>query len=737
MLVQLYASHVFPNVIGWLPEPYGGIPFPVFYPPLFYWSGAVFMKLTGLSAPLAVKILTTLSFAALPGVLFILGRRIGLRRSEALLAAGWAGVIACGSNVASLSGIGLLGEFEVGLYTQTLGFVWLCVWCAFLPYSPRSWKAALIAVIALCATILSNVHVLPFAAIYGLCWLALTHFRRVRLTTTTRPWLHFVNSLLWLITPVVIAGIWLVPLIRWYRYSVGRPLPTEGLFASLGGFNIVWPACLLVAWKERKHTKLVVLCVAVVLTAITALTPVGELIKWIPFQPARVLAGPMILATIPLTRLFASTLFNIVGGERWVVTLSLAVLVVVLSWIHPSQRFGIASFSGEDGQTIEQIRRAVQQLPPGKLLVELVESNAIFNSPGRDPKELALARALAHEVAIDGRPILWSVFREQTLISPFSTAANNLFSTSRERFGIGGFAVDESLQDTLPVTERIKITRHLGVQYYLVKTPAQFGLLSSSSEVFRIWTIGEWTLFADKQTSDSSVSRITATPVLAWTRARFKNRSESEVDLFNLGEALAFLNHPEIPVLWAFTEGTDISSFVSSNAGVVLIVDPSVQPIVLEKLLSSMKDEASRRLHVIVLNDHSSLVSFLLARQQKFASLQTVDLSQSSVVYKDVIREVANSIINLDRSQTGDAFVTRPLWQTPTGYFPAWQAENNGQIFLTGQGSMAVWTPELPTLRWTTTKVQILSLAVCVFGVLLFFANLKLSARLRLMGIVK
>jgi len=292
MLVQLYASHVFPNVIGWLPEPYGGIPFPVFYPPLFYWSGAVFMKLTGLSAPLAVKILTTLSFAALPGVLFILGRRIGLRRSEALLAAGWAGVIACGSNVASLSGIGLLGEFEVGLYTQTLGFVWLCVWCAFLPYSPRSWKAALIAVIALCATILSNVHVLPFAAIYGLCWLALTHFRRLRLTTTTRRWPHFVNSLLWLITPVIIAGIWLVPLIRWYRYSVGRPLPTEGLFASLGGFNIVWPACVLVAWKERKHTKLVVLCVAVVLTAITALTPVGELIKWIPFQPARVLAGP-------------------------------------------------------------------------------------------------------------------------------------------------------------------------------------------------------------------------------------------------------------------------------------------------------------------------------------------------------------------------------------------------------------------------------------------------------------
>jgi len=731
MLVQLYASHIFPNLIGWLPEPFGGIPFPVFYPPLFYWSGALFMKLTGLSAPLAVKLLTTLTFAVLPGVLFILGRRVGLRRLEALLAAGWAGVIACGSNVASLSGIGLLGEFEVGLYTQTLGFVWLCVWCAFLPYSQRCWKPAVVAVFALCATILSNVHVLPFAAIHGVCWLALTHFRRLRLASTRRHWPHFASSFLWLITPVVIAGIWLVPLIRWYRYSVGRPLPTEGLFASLGGFNVVWPACLLVAWKERKHLKLVVLCVAVILTAITALTPLGELIKWIPFQPARVLAGPMILATIPLTRLFASTLFSIVGGERWVVNLSLALLVVVLAWIHPSQRFGIASFSGEDGQTVEQIRRALQQLPPGKLLVELVESNAVFNSPARDPKELALSRAIAHEIAIDGRPILWSVFREQTLISPFSTAANNLFSTTREHFGIGGFAVEESLQDTLTVTERIKITRHLGVQYYLVKTPAQVELLSRSSEVFRIWNIGEWHLFADKQTSDSSVTRVTATPVLAWTSARFKNRSETEVDLFNLGEALAFLNHPEIPVLWAFTEGTDISQFLSSNAGVVLIVDPSVQPIDLEKLLSSLKDESSRRLHVIVLNDHSGLVSFLLARQEKFASLQTVDLSQSSGVYKDVIRDVADSVINLDRSQSGDTFVPRPLWQTTIGYFSAWHAQNNGQIFLTGQGSMAVWTPQFPTLRWTTTKVQMLSLAVCVFGALLLFVNLKLSASLR------
>src|ERR1044072_7251644 len=91
-LLHLYAIHIYPDIQGWVPEFFGGMPFPVYYPPLFYWLGATLMQF-GINATLAAKIITTVSFASLPGVLFGLGRRLGLSAIEAATAAAGAGVL--------------------------------------------------------------------------------------------------------------------------------------------------------------------------------------------------------------------------------------------------------------------------------------------------------------------------------------------------------------------------------------------------------------------------------------------------------------------------------------------------------------------------------------------------------------------------------------------------------------------------------------------------------------------
>src|SRR5436309_4700232 len=50
--LHLYATHIYPDIHGWLPEFFGGMPFPVFYPPLFYWIAATLMKCSGVDATL-------------------------------------------------------------------------------------------------------------------------------------------------------------------------------------------------------------------------------------------------------------------------------------------------------------------------------------------------------------------------------------------------------------------------------------------------------------------------------------------------------------------------------------------------------------------------------------------------------------------------------------------------------------------------------------------------------------
>jgi uncharacterized membrane protein len=48
--LHLYATHIYPDIQGWLPEFFGGMPLPIYYPPLFYWLGATIMKLGGVDA---------------------------------------------------------------------------------------------------------------------------------------------------------------------------------------------------------------------------------------------------------------------------------------------------------------------------------------------------------------------------------------------------------------------------------------------------------------------------------------------------------------------------------------------------------------------------------------------------------------------------------------------------------------------------------------------------------------
>jgi hypothetical protein len=148
-LLHLYQNHIYPDVQGWIPEFFGGMPFPVYYPPLFYWLGATIMSFGGVSATIAVKIIATSSFLAIPLALFRLCRSLDLSLFQATLAVAWSGIIMCGSNAASLGGIGLLGLFEVGLYTQTLGFLWLIIWCGSLPNWRASKLTVLTAILAL------------------------------------------------------------------------------------------------------------------------------------------------------------------------------------------------------------------------------------------------------------------------------------------------------------------------------------------------------------------------------------------------------------------------------------------------------------------------------------------------------------------------------------------------------------------------------------------------------------
>jgi hypothetical protein len=719
--LQLYSTYVYPDTLGWLPEFFGGMPFPVYYPPLFYWLGATIIKLGGVDANLAAKILTTASFAALPSAILGLGRRLGLSFIEAMMSSAWSGVIACGSNLASLGGVGLLGLFEVGLYTQTLGFVFFCIWCGRLAHAVRSRTAAALAIISLTALILTNVHVLPLTAAFAFAWFIFDYGNR-RLLNWKSDRARLIPDLIrptaLIAAPALLASIWLFPLIRWYTYSVGRPLDAPSLFSELGALNFVWPICVWVAWSERRHRRaMACLCIALLLVAIASLTPLGGVLKAIPFQPARALSSAVLLCTIPGAFLISRTMRALIG-IRWLYRLSLASCVVVLAVIHPGQKFGISCLSSAEDRAILNVRTAVKELPPGLILVEIVMPSAIFNSSGSDIRALATSRALTHQIAMDHRPILWCVFREQAVTAPLATAVTNLFSTSQENFEIDGVALKRAAIGDIAPEHALNLASQLGVSYFLVNSGAQVDRLRKSPTVRLLWNTEGWYLFQNLARIPSAMEKVNNTPVMAWLSSHFKNRSPNDLDLFNLWEELSFNGHSDISVLWAQSPGADPWNLIARQSITTIVVDPSVVSNAddIWLWLSKLK-EAAPRLNVILIDDGSPLAGQIESLKQTYAAYKNLRV-QDPDAGEVLLHSLAEEIVTRNQSQN-DATLTEhslDLYRTNAAYFPAWKTRTGSSLFLTGQGGMAVLDTEKPSLHWQSITVRITSVLICLVG---------------------
>jgi len=715
--LHLYATHVYPGIQGWLPEFFGGMPFPIYYPPLFYWLGATIMKLAGVDAMLAAKVLTTASLAALPGAIFGLGRRLGLSSIEAAVSSTWAGVIACGSNLASLGGVGLLGLFEVGLYTQTLGFAFFCLWCGALPHAQRSKTAAALAITSLTALILTNVHVLPLAAAFAFSWLVFDYWqRRTRVTKRGHLIGSSIRSVMMIVAPLLIAGIWVVPLIYWYTYSIGRPLHAPVLFAGLGVLNFIWLICLWVAWWQRhQRPALASLCVALLIVAIASLTPLGGMIRVIPFQPARVLSGAIILCTIPGTLLLSRTLRDFLGGG-WLYKSVLAACVIVLALVHPWQKFGVSSLTSAEAATLSKLRRAVKDLPPGMVLVEIVKPKAIFNSSGMDIRELATSRALTHQIAMDNRPILWCIFREQAITAPFATAVTNLFSATQENFEIDGTALSRATNLQITSGVDFKLASHLGVAYYLIHSPEQFDRLQNSREVTLVWDVEGWALFKNLLQPAPAIESVGSTPVLAWMSPHFKNRSPEDLELFNLWEELAFNGHPEVSLLWAQSPGTDSWDLIARLPSTIIVIDPSSLSSANDQWFSHL-NAAAPKLKVLLLDDGSALAHQIASGKPDYAGYQSLDVHDYASD-KLLLEALAVRIVAWQKpsAQEGPPQSLR-LWRTNAAYFPAWTTGRGNAVFLTGQGAMAMLDGEQPSLSWHSSGLRLAAVLVCLLGI--------------------
>ncbi len=101
---------------------------------------------------------------------------------------------------------------------------------------------------------------------------------------------------------------------------------------------------------------------------------------------------------------------------------------------------------------------------------------------------------------------------------------------------------------------RFTAASNLNVSYFLVKTPDAVERLNNASEAHFLWSINGWSLFMRAPAALAAAPSVSSLPVITCLPARWKNRGADELDLFNLGEQLAFAGHPEVLPVWASSQ---------------------------------------------------------------------------------------------------------------------------------------------------------------------------------------
>ena len=130
-IAQLYGSSIFPDSFGWTNAYFGGMPFPNFYPPVFYWCVALLQRTHLFSFSTAFKLVLTLPVLLMPAGIWWLGWHLSNKSRLVATAASLASVVLLidlrfmGS---LLAGLDYFSTFQIGLYTQPLGFVLMIAW---------------------------------------------------------------------------------------------------------------------------------------------------------------------------------------------------------------------------------------------------------------------------------------------------------------------------------------------------------------------------------------------------------------------------------------------------------------------------------------------------------------------------------------------------------------------------------------------------------------------------------
>lgn len=555
-VAQIYTGSIFPEVFGWTAAYFGGMPFPNFYPPLYFWLVGLLTRSHLFSFNASFKLVTFLPVLLMPASVWLLSYVLSSRsRLAATASALGCAILLLDERFLFLlpAGLDYFSTFQIGLYTQPLGFVLMVAW--YILYSGRQqtlWRVGL-ASLLLALTVLANFFAAATAGVFIITIVVRDAYsfygetdsesrRRARKILLA----HLASPLL----AACLALFWVVPVIEEYGYFVTKPYVIEsGQFytPSLALWYVLAAAgCVL--WLRRPTREAwpyVSACAALAIAGVFAATLSPH---WFPLQAPRFLATLNFLLCVPVGRLAAegfrraATLLGEAKGKGQALTLkhapytTVAALALVALFVltTPAPRWGNArAFYGEAERVdITQLLAFAREHHDGRYLVEVI--NPTLTPMYADAS--FEARALNSYLGSQGNETLAAVFHEDSPSALFMLPAVNALSVYPDSFGVSSALADDLDFAAQPLSRHIERARLLGVKYVVSRTPSMKEKLAREASFAARRDFGWWSVFELKDEPPPAARVLANRPALVISPLSLKLRRSNEWSFTRLAE---------------------------------------------------------------------------------------------------------------------------------------------------------------------------------------------------------
>jgi hypothetical protein len=744
---KYYADHIFPALWGWTHMWLGGMPFPQFYPPFFFFSLALVYKILPFSYLTIFKYATLLLTLSVPALLAWITKR-NVAKAPVIWFVALLSPFLLSTQYIHVFGVTLQDTFAIGLITQLFGFVLMLFWLGFFLNAQHSVRDYYLSIIFLTLVLLTNTHI-SFTALvifitafvihsipYG--WRPTLAHKQHRIQFLSR-------SFLLGFLPLGLAACWYVPMLTHYVYLSGRPIfigagTLEGLifFLKYWGFLIIFAMVGIVL--VRKNKPLLILVLSAMVIFLLTISRIDLLLSHFPIHIYRSLVYFYLISTI-----FAAVVYGY-GADlirtRLVYKKSYSILWLficsspfVLGWVsNPFFSNYITDFSTwYEYNTVSTLTDYFKD-KSGRINVESDGTDYV-----RDLNNLILEKNTA-DLTSD-----YTIYSESSLSTPFMVPFNMSLSSGNQIFMVDSFISGPQSMDYMRrqnASIQASRARLLGVDTILVSSPIMKNRFENQNVFHHEKDLGLWQLYTLKDVAMAEVLKYE--PAVLFSELNLKKRDANNLDYIRFQEELFLKGNLDTLLVQAQDQKLDTSVDLDHfNMAIVsnytyhdrkeafkkLSVYSLNHPLILienkNPLFADLKHfaqtETKSKIHIF--SNHSS-------REVLWGIFDLLDSLKVPIATSGIIR---SSIIDKTITITSEHPYSHEVpVLIKTSYFPDWKRIDGKPVYLATPSFMLTYITDKTSLVFTTpVEVPIgYIISLCSLCLMIYLLRRDISSQL-------